>query len=137
MAEINTWPGWECVRQLGAGSFGKVYEIQKVENGKTYKSALKVITIPQNDADIENIYSEGMDERGVTEYFRGFVNDVTNEFALMADLKGYTNIVSYEDHMVLKHENKIGWDILIRMELLTPLLEWEKNHPMSEDDVLR
>ena len=137
MAEINTWPGWECVRQLGAGSFGKVYEIQKVENGKIYKSALKVITIPQNDADIENIYSEGMDERGVTDYFRGFVNDVTNEFALMADLKGYTNIVSYEDHMVLKHENKIGWDILIRMELLTPLLEWEKNHPMSEDDVIR
>ena len=55
MAEINTWPGWECVRQLGAGSFGKVYEIQKVENGKIYKSALKVMTIPQNDADIENM----------------------------------------------------------------------------------
>lgn len=137
MAEISTWPGWECVRQLGAGSFGKVYEIQKVENEKVYKAALKVITIPQNDADIENIYSEGMDESGVTEYFKGFVDDVTNEFALMADLKGYTNIVSYEDHMIIKHENKIGWDILIRMELLTPLLEWEKAHPMNEDDIIR
>ena len=53
MSEINTWPGWECVRLLGAGSFGKVYEIQKIENGRAYKSALKVITIPQNDAEIE------------------------------------------------------------------------------------
>lgn len=137
MAKINTWPGWECVRQLGAGSFGKVYEIQKIENGKVYKAALKVITIPQNDADIENIYSEGMDENGVTEYFKGFVDDVTNEFSLMADLKGYTNIVSYEDHRVIKHENKIGWDILIRMELLTPFLEWEKEHPMNEADIIR
>ena len=40
MAEINTWPGWKCVRQLGAGSFGKVYEIERDDSGKTYKAAL-------------------------------------------------------------------------------------------------
>ena len=137
MAEINTWPGWECVRQLGAGSFGKVYEIQKIEHGKVYKSALKVISIPQNDADIENAYSEGLDRNGVTEYFKSFVNDFTNEIALMSDLKGYTNIVSYEDHMVIPHEDKIGWDILIKMELLTPLLEWEKEHSLQENDIIR
>ena len=137
MAEINTWSGWECVRQLGAGSFGKVYEIQKSEHGKVYKSALKVISIPQNDADIENAYSEGLDRNGVTEYFKSFVNDFTNEIALMSDLKGYTNIVSYEDHMVIPHEDKIGWDILIKMELLTPLLEWEKEHSLQENDIIR
>ena len=137
MAEINTWPGWKCVRQLGAGSFGKVYEIERDDSGKTYKAALKVISIPQNDSEIENAYSTGMDETAVTEYFRGFVTDVTNEIALMADLKGYTNIVSYEDHMMVEHEGKIGWDILIRMELLTPLQKWASEHPMDEREVIR
>lgn len=136
MAEINTWPGWECVRQLGAGSFGKVYEIQRIENGRAYKSALKVITIPQDDAEIENAYNEGMDEAAVTHYFKSFVNEITNEFALMAYLKGYTNIVSYEDHMIEEHQGKIGWDILIKMELLTPLTRWTAKHPMSEEDVI-
>lgn len=63
MAEMNTWPGWECVRQLGSGSFGKVYEIQREEFGKIYRAALKVITIPQNQSDVLDVYSEGMDEK--------------------------------------------------------------------------
>lgn len=137
MTENNFWPGWECVRQLGSGSFGNVYEIQKSEHGKVYKSALKIIRIPQNDVDIENAYSEGMDQNEVTEYFRSFVKNFSNEIALMSELKGYTNIVSYEDHMVIEHANKIGWDILIKMELLTPFPEWEKEHPLQEEDVIR
>ena len=40
----------------------------------------------------------------------------------MSRLKGTGNIVSYEDHAVLRHPDGIGWDILIRMELLHPLL---------------
>lgn len=48
MAELNTLPGWKCVRQIGAGSFGKVYEIQHTEYGKVYKAALKVVRIPQD-----------------------------------------------------------------------------------------
>jgi serine/threonine protein kinase len=55
----------------------------------------------------------------------------------MDRLKGHTNIVSYEDHTVIPHENKIGWDILIRMELLTPLTDYLQNHKFSEDDVIK
>jgi len=137
MQEINTWPGWESVRQIGSGSFGKVYEIQREEFGKTYKAALKVITIPQNESELENAYDEGMDEKSVTDYFRGFVESITDEFALMSQMKGYTNIVSYEDHIVIPHEGRVGWDILIRMELLTPIQKWCKDNPLSESDVIK
>ena len=137
MALINTWPGWECVGPLGAGAFGKVYEIQKEESGKIYKAALKVISIPQDESDIESAYSEGMSKEEITSYFRSFVNNITNEFALMSDLKGYTNIVSYEDHMVVEREDRIGWHILIRMELLTPLHKWITSHPMDEKEIIR
>ena len=44
----------------------------------------------------------------------------------MSRLKGTGNIVSYEDHAVLRHPDGIGWDILIRMELLHPLLPPEQ-----------
>ena len=134
---MNTWPGWECVRQIGAGAFGKVYEIQREENGKIYKAALKVISIPQEQSDIESALSEGMTKEEVTSYFKTFVNNITNEFVLMSDLKGYTNIVSYEDHMVLEREESIGWDILIRMELLIPLHKWIADHPMDEKDIIK
>jgi len=40
---------------------------------------------------------------------------------MMYTLRGNTNIVSYEDHLVQKSSNRFGWDILIRMEYLTTL----------------
>lgn len=136
MTENNTWPGWECVRQLGAGSFGKVYEIRRKETNKEYKAALKVITIPYDQSEIQSAISEGMDEQSVTEYFRGMVENITDEVALMSELVGNSNIVSYEDHMIKEHVNGIGWDILIRMELLNPLQEWSASYPLSVSDVI-
>lgn len=134
---INTWPGWQNAGLIGEGSFGKVFRIRREEFGRAYEAALKVITIPQNDADIRAAYEEGMDDKSVTEYFRSCVEDIVAEFALMSQLKGNSNIVSYEDHMVVQHEDGIGWDILIRMELLTPLMTYIRNHPLEEDDVVR
>ena len=137
MSEINTWPGWECVRLIGSGSYGKVYEIKKIEYGKTYTAALKVITIPQNKAEINNAFDDGMDKESVTNYFRSFVDKIADEVALMYDLKGYTNIVSYQDHKVIEHEDEIRWDILIRMELLIPLQIYCNQKKLTEKEILK
>ena len=134
---INTWPGWENVGLLGEGSFGKVYKIRREEYGQVYEAALKVITIPASQSDVKAAYEEGMDEESVTKYFHSFVVDIVAEFALMSQLKGNSHIVSYEDHMVVQHEEGVGWDILIRMELLTTLPDYGKKHPLTEDDVIR
>ncbi len=133
----NTWPGWQNVSLIGEGSFGKVYKIQREEFGQVYEAALKVITIPASKADIRTAFDEGMDEESVTDYFRSFVEDIVAEFALMSKLKGNSNIVSYEDHMVVQHEGEIGWDILIRMELLTALPDYTAKHPLQEADIIR
>lgn len=134
---INAWPGWQTGRLLGEGSFGRVYEISREEFGVEYKAALKVITIPASQSDVRAAYEEGLDEEGVTRYFQGFVEEIVAEFALMSRLKGNSNIVSYEDHMVVQHDNEIGWDILIRMELLTALPDYTAVHPMTEEEVER
>jgi len=55
----------------------------------------------------------------------------------MSKLKGNSHIVSYEDHQVIKHENGIGWDILIRMELLTPMMSYMKTTSITKRDVIK
>lgn len=136
--ELNkVWGRWKIDKLLGEGSFGKVYRIEKEEFGHTYEAALKVIRFPQNEAEIQSVRNDGMDEDSVREYFKGIVEDIVSEFVLMSKLKGNTNIVSYEDHVVVPHEDKVGWTIYIRMELLSSLFEYLKEKPLSIRDVIR
>lgn len=128
---------WTIVRELGEGGFGKVFEINRQDFGKTYKSALKTITIPTTQSEVKSLIADGMDYNNAFNYYRGFVEEVVGEFALMSELKGHSNIVSYEDHMVRQHENEIGWDIFIRMELLTSLIDYDINHDFTQADCVK
>ena len=129
---------WRITRLIGQGSFGRVYEIQREDFGVTYKAALKAITVPTSQAEVQEIMAEGMDEGSVRTYFGSFVKELVQEFALMSKLKGNSNVVSYENHQVVEHEDTIGWDILIQMELLTPLNEYIKEHKnISRQEVIR
>ena len=128
---------WEIVCQLGAGSFGTVYELQKNNFGITGRSALKVIRVPHSPGDYRAAINDGMDEQSVTSYFQGMVNEIVKEITVMSSLKGHPNIVGCEDYQVIPHPGEVGWDILIRMELLTSLQEYQMGHPMPEDTVRR
>ena len=132
----RVFDNWTIKRLIGEGSYGKVYEIER-ENFGIYRAALKVITVPQSEAELKNAYEEGMDEKSVHNYFYSVVEDIVREFILMSKLKGTTNVVSYEDHEVIPHKDGVGWDILIRMELLTPLLTYAYEHPFSRRDIIR
>ena len=128
---------WTLVRLLGQGSYGTVFEAHREDFGTTYKAAVKIITIPQSQGEIDNARSEGMNEADMTAYFRKFVEEIVREFALMAELKGTANVVSYEDHTVIPHENNIGWDIIIRMELLQSLFEYADENEFTKQDIIK
>ena len=115
------WPGWETVRLIGHGSFGAVYEIEREVFGHKEKAALKVITIPQSNGDIDDLLNDGYDEESITARFSGYLQDIVREYSLMADMKGCANIVYCDDVKYIQHDNGIGWDIFIKMELLTAL----------------
>ena len=129
--------GWNITRLLGAGSYGKVFEIERSEFGQTYRAALKVITVPQSSAEVRSVISEGMSVSQAEAYFHGIVEELMHEFSIMFKLKGTANIVSCEDLRVLEHPDGIGWDILIRMELLHPLLPYVYQNPMARRDIIR
>lgn len=128
---------WKLVKLLGQGSYGKVYEACREDFGITYKAAIKIISVPSNESEIQNAQAEGMDDASMTDYFRGMVETIVSEFGLMSRLKGTANIVSYEDHAVVPHKNGIGWDIFIRMELLTPMLDYMSQHQMTRRDIIQ
>lgn len=73
MNNKELWPGWKTGKLLGRGSFGAVYEIERDVFGHAEKAALKVLSIPQNESDIEELYDSGFDEESVTATFRSYL----------------------------------------------------------------
>ena len=134
---IIVFNDWVITQKLGEGATGTVFEIEKMDFGISIKSALKVVHIPGVGSDVKAVMREGMTEKDTEEYFYGFVEEILKEIKIMVSLKGHPNIVTYEDHCVIPHEHEIGWDILIKMELLTPLGDWLETHSMNEEEVAR
>ena len=129
---------WTIIRKIGSGISGQVWEISKKNQEKSLSSALKVIRIPGDFSSLEHtLYEDGMDEESVMEFFQDMVDELTDEIKRMAKLKDFPNIVKCEDYKVIHYPGEIKWDILIRMELLTPLQMFTKETKISEADVLR
>lgn len=117
------WPGWETVRILGRGSYGAVYEIQRDVFGELEKAALKVISIPQNQSEVDELYRDGYDDESIAKTFESHLRSIVNEYSLMRKMNGCSNIVHCDDVRYTPKEGGIGWDIYIKMELLTPLAD--------------
>jgi len=128
---------WEIVDEIGEGSYGKVYQLRKENFGIVANGALKVIRIPRSQSDIKDALSQGMDEQSVTSYFKGVVDDLMREVAIMSDMKSHPNVVGCQDYDIVPHAGSLGWDILIRMDLLTPLQEYQTRSAMDEAQVRR
>lgn len=131
-----SWPGWETVRLIGRGSFGAVYEIQRDIFGDIEQAALKVISIPQNASDIDEMYSDGYDEESITSTFQSHLKSIVAEYSIMRKMNGCTNIVNCDDVRYVQHDDGIGWDIFIKMELLTPLTK-ALTAQVSEETIIK
>ena len=131
------WGEWKIDKLIGEGSFGKVYKVKRTEFGEDYFAAVKIISIPQSETEIKHAFSEGMDEQSVKIYFKNFVSSLLKEIRLMSSLKGNSNIVSLEDYKIIEKTDSIGWDILIRMELLKSFMEYLSEKTLSKRDVIK
>lgn len=122
ISEVS-WPGWETVGILGRGSFGAVYEIHRDVLGEKEKAALKVISIPQSESEIQELYNDGYDNESVAETFQAQLKSIVNEYSMMRRLNDCANVVHCDDVRYEQKADGIGWDIYIKMELLTPLAQ--------------
>lgn len=134
------WKGWKVTRPLGGGNYGKVYEIERTDSsGHAEKATMKVFTVPRNPNDIDLYQASGFDDARVSEKFRKELEPIMEDYRLMASMKGHSNIVSVEDVNAVRHTDDPGWDVFIRMEPLTPLLDRLKKlkGTMDEKEIIR
>ena len=133
---VSAWPEWKIVEKIGEGSVGKVYKARRTEQGKTFYSAIKVITIPSNAGELSSVRSENPDEQSVKEYFYSLVEECIQEVNTMEYFRGNSHVVSVEDYKVMEYLDDIGWDIYIRMEYLTSFLDYCAGRALTEEDVI-
>jgi serine/threonine protein kinase/outer membrane protein assembly factor BamD (BamD/ComL family) len=107
------------------------------DNGGTYYSACKHITIPKNEAEIQSARAMGMDKQSTYTYFGDMTSRILNEVNIMYALRGESNIVTYEDHYIAHTEGTLRWDVFIRMELLVPLSAYVTDNTMEPEEVRR
>lgn len=131
------WGNWYVDFHIGSGSYGSVYKISRQDMGQTYNEAVKIITIPTEEQYREAESSMGDDEQTLTSYFEDAVRNIVKEINALHSLSGNTNIIGYHDHSIFRKENEIGWDILIRMEYVTSLSKYLKDHRLTREEVVR
>lgn len=114
------WDKWYIQEYLGGGSYGDVYRITCQVYESSYEAALKVISIPKDRSELTEVEMNCETREDTIEYFDQLRQNITAEIDMMEQLKGRTNIVSFEDHNIIPHNNgkDPGYDIFIRMELL-------------------
>jgi len=154
------WGSWYVEELIGEGSFGKVYKICRREYtdrefskfDKTWYSAVKLISVPQDSAEIQRMRLEGLGDSSIQEFFREFARNIISEIDLMREFRGNSNIVSIEDYQIIdkalpslpselrnnpSRTLDLGCDILIRMELLKSLPAHVAEKPPSVADVVK
>ncbi len=130
------WNAWHIEGVLGSGAYGKVFRIVKHDRSGIYEAALKWIPLPENEQELDLRRSEGLSKTSIDRYYSDKANELEQEIKLLSRFKGTSHIVSYEDHLIEKRKKSTGWDILIRMELLTPLGEYLSHSLVTCRDIV-
>ena len=134
---VSVWPEWKLVEKVGEGSFGKVYKAKRTERGRSFYSAIKIISIPGSKGELDSVRSEMNNEQSTREYFRNLVEDCVQEIYTMEHFCGNSHVVSFEDFKVVEYLDEIGWDISIRMEYLTSFMDYCTGKELTEKEVIK
>ena len=134
---VSVWPEWELIEKIGEGSFGKVYKAKRTERGRSFYSAIKIISIPASKGELDSVRSEMNNEQSTREYFRNLVEDCVQEIYTMEHFCGNSHVVSFEDFKGVQYLDEIGWNISIRIEYLTSFMDYCTGKELTEKEVIK
>ncbi len=137
MESVKIWPEWKIEDLIGEGSYGKVYKVQRENQGRVEYAALKVIDIPKDESEINALLANGMDQESIVTYYQMAANDLFSEIKIMESLRSAPNVVTLQDARLEKKEDNIGWTIYIRMELLTSMEDYLRGRKLTKDEVMK
>lgn len=130
---------WYIEKEIGSGGFAKVYSIYWDDKlGHRVYSALKVMHIPSENA-LSHQKEMQPNSDAVKRFFERQVSRIKEEISILQSLRDHPNVVTYEDHDIVdvSNENTIGWDIMIRMELLHPISVYFQRSNATQYDLMR
>lgn len=114
------WGEWFSEEKLGAGSYGNVWKVYRMNGEKREVSAVKEVVVPASKEVFEAAKLEGLDREGAKHYFRKILDKTLKEIELMKALSECQNIVQFKEYTIcdLEETDRFGWVVFIRMELL-------------------
>lgn len=133
----DSWSDWTVTDLIGSGSFGTVYRAERKLQDQTLVSAVKVIPVPPEGEKTDAILHEARSNQEAYAYYHEVVEDFEREIRNMDALKGITNVVSIQDYAVEKCTDRVGWLVYLRMEFLKCFTDYQTEHQMTEEDVVR
>ena len=129
------WGKWTVKRIIGEGSFGAVYEVESEKFGNRSSCAVKLISFKNEEMlqgvkDGETLSSEELEQLKIEEARKN-----VREAVLMEKLQGRDHIVTIYDYDIFPGETTT--DVIIRMELLTNLNDYMKQHTTDSESGLK
>lgn len=134
---IPVWNEWTLTELIGEGAFSKVYRAEKHTDGAFDTAAIKVISIPSDERQLRALTCDGLSEKETEDFLYSLVKGYTTEIKLMTSFRSCPNVVSILDHTICRKKGSVGWDIFIRMELLTPLDRYISSTKPDEAMIIR
>ena len=133
----QVWPKWKGLEILGEGGFGIVYKAKKDSFAGEELSAIKIVKIPHNQSEHDEMMSSGFSNENIKEYYQKSVMNLVDEIKLMQRMKAASHVVTIEDYEVVENDNGVGYTIFIRMELLTNITKYFRERQIKSDDVIK
>ena len=106
-------PDWKQVQLIGQGSFGSVYELEKIDSEKTEKAALKVIEFSHNDIEYSSLSEKDDNENE-------WIKCITEIYSLIQTMNSPYHIKVDDVYSGLSDDGQSGM-VVIKMELLAGL----------------
>ena len=129
------WDAWEIKRKIGEGSFGAVYEVEKISYGITRRAAVKLITFRNTEMLYGIPVDETLSEDAMKKIKEEEAKKNVREVSLMNTLQGSNHIVTIYDFGIIPGESTT--DVLILMELLTSLSHYVRNGEVDREFVIK
>ena len=99
----DVWQDWKVEKKIGRGSYGTVYKCFKEENGERKYSAIKVISVPGDDIELQSSGSlEHMTAEQSKTYYKEIIDGFMRETAILESLEGHPNIVRIDDSIIVE-----------------------------------
>lgn len=127
------WDGWEIVEKIGEGQSSEVYKATKIDKGMTLFCAVKHVSLPKSNEEIDRILKNGTikNKEEVMKYYSDIVENLKKEILIMKKFEGNCYIIDCYDYFQENRKDNSGIDFYVRMELAEDINKYFENRKVT------